>query len=227
MINFLFAAVKIIATSIGVGLLNHKFLTTSPTPPGLITTIIRHPMFPVVSGTLLNKPELVLRPLTKTSNSLVHLADKTGKILWEEENSQRKTKKSSLTELSNLFWVGLDELICFGIKKPKILGFLIIGSTLSYLVLEPSFNAFLENRRLQVLQRRLRVKIKEEQILRTIKEELNNQNREDSPLLSELIQKLENSGETKTLNSELAYLSNEDHFVQREAILKALKAFKK
>ena len=224
--NLIFGIIKILATSIGVGLLNHRFLTTAPTPPGILNNIARHPLFPVVSGTLLNKPELVIRPLTRTSSSLVHLADKTGKLLWEEEKSNKKPG-ASITEISNIFWIGLDEFIAFGIRKPKVLGFLILGGTISYLLLEPSLNSYLENRRLKKLQRSLTAKLREDRILKSIEAELTKNAPEDSPKLSELISKLEHSIDTKDLNSDLSYLGNEDHFMQRQAILKVLKSIKK
>lgn len=223
--NLIFGLIKILATSIGVGLLNHKFLTTTPSPPGILNNIARHPLFPVVSGTLLNRPELVIRPLTKTSSSLIHLADKTGKLLWEEEKG--KKPGTSITDISNVFWIGLDELVAFGIRKPKVLGFLILGGTISYLLLEPSLNSYMESRRLKKLQRSLTAKLREDRLLKSIEAELTKSSPEDSPRLSELINKLEHNLDTKDLSSDLSYLGNEDHFIQRQAILKALKSMQK
>jgi hypothetical protein len=222
MFNLVVGFIKICATSIGVGFLNERFFKKHPHPPGRIVDLLNNPLFPVLTGTLINKPELVMRPMLKTSTALVSLADKTGKVLWEEENVHKKRGTMSLTEISNLFWLSIDNVVAFGIRKPKVLAFMILGTSLGYLLLEPSLNSFLNRRRLLMLERRLTQKIQEEKLLKTVSENLQSK---EGPLLSDLIAEI-NSGKDD-LTSDLAFLANKDHVSQRDIILNILKCLKK
>lgn len=220
--GMLLETIRYIVTVFGVGLINNKLGKKGPQPPTFINGVLKNPLFPYGSSLLLQNPDLVLKPLGKGSNALVKLADKTGHILWSDANSGQKTPSSirSITDASAIFWGLIDRALTFGLANPGTIVFISIAGVISFFVLEPVVIEIYENRRLVKIERKLKRKVNEDQLTKSIISSLSNEN---GMTLSELIMKLRETLPNDDVQGGLALLESKDRSNERDAILRALK----
>jgi hypothetical protein len=211
---------KYILSTVGIGVLTERFFKKTPHPPGLIGSIVNNPATPFVSGLLFQRPELFIRPLSRTTGGLGSLATKTASVLWSEKEPD--SQKGSLNQAANVFFLLLDKGVNLAIEKPKVMGFIVISTCSVFILLEPVVHDYLETRRLKKLERRIKRRYQEQALIKSISESLN---KDETAMVSNLISSLQETRPDS--DGPLSDLAKQDLVSQRTVILKALKGFRK